>query len=252
MADFLDTNGLRLLWTKIKALVVGKADKVANAVSGNFAGLDSTGNLTDSGYSPSDFQVPSDVPRVIIPSVDGTMQNMTSDEIAALRMGDVIMNRSNSLSEQVPMYMGYIVERIFDTHIYCSHPGTDYIYTVLFTKYQNSWGYSTLYSVVLSSFARKISVATTQPQSGMRSNTIYNLGELTADTTFTLASATDNTIANVWEWTFSFGAITYNITWPSGITWAGDLQPTLVANRNYQIRVMNGIASCVWSSIPTP
>lgn len=36
--------------------VTGKADKVASATSGNFAGLDSNGNLTDSGKKASDFQ----------------------------------------------------------------------------------------------------------------------------------------------------------------------------------------------------
>lgn len=35
--------------------ISGKADKVSGATSGNFAGLDSTGNLTDSGYKPGDF-----------------------------------------------------------------------------------------------------------------------------------------------------------------------------------------------------
>lgn len=35
--------------------ISGKADKVSNATNGNLAGLDSTGNLTDSGKSPSDF-----------------------------------------------------------------------------------------------------------------------------------------------------------------------------------------------------
>ena len=34
----------------------GKADKVSGATSGNFAGLDSNGNLTDSGSKASDFQ----------------------------------------------------------------------------------------------------------------------------------------------------------------------------------------------------
>lgn len=33
----------------------GKADKVASAISGNFAGLDAEGNLTDSGKKASDF-----------------------------------------------------------------------------------------------------------------------------------------------------------------------------------------------------
>ncbi len=38
----------------------GKADKVASATSGNFAGLDSNGNLTDSGKSASDFDAAGD------------------------------------------------------------------------------------------------------------------------------------------------------------------------------------------------
>ena len=35
--------------------ITGKADKVANATNGNFAGLDANGNLTDSGKKASDF-----------------------------------------------------------------------------------------------------------------------------------------------------------------------------------------------------
>ena len=35
--------------------ISGKADKVSGATSGNFAGLDANGNLTDSGKKPSDF-----------------------------------------------------------------------------------------------------------------------------------------------------------------------------------------------------
>ena len=35
--------------------ITGKADKVSSATSGNFAGLDSNGNLTDSGSKASDF-----------------------------------------------------------------------------------------------------------------------------------------------------------------------------------------------------
>lgn len=36
--------------------ITGKADKVSSATNGNFAGLDSNGNLTDSGYKAADFQ----------------------------------------------------------------------------------------------------------------------------------------------------------------------------------------------------
>lgn len=40
----------------ISTLQSGKADKVSSATSGNFAGLDANGNLTDSGKKASDFQ----------------------------------------------------------------------------------------------------------------------------------------------------------------------------------------------------
>ena len=47
-------------WTQLTVVeampdVSGKADKVSGATSGNFAALDSTGNLTDSGHKHSDY-----------------------------------------------------------------------------------------------------------------------------------------------------------------------------------------------------
>ena len=39
----------------IKKTHTGKADKVSSATAGHFAGLDSSGNLTDSGKKPGDF-----------------------------------------------------------------------------------------------------------------------------------------------------------------------------------------------------
>lgn len=43
------------VYTAIDGAVSGKADKVSSATSGNFAGLDANGNLTDSGSKASDF-----------------------------------------------------------------------------------------------------------------------------------------------------------------------------------------------------
>lgn len=49
-------GGAIRLWTnQVVQDVSNKADKVVGATSGNFAGLDASGNLTDSGYSASDF-----------------------------------------------------------------------------------------------------------------------------------------------------------------------------------------------------
>lgn len=49
------SSTIQALWSKITTALGGKADKVTNATSGNFAGLDANGNLTDSGKKASDF-----------------------------------------------------------------------------------------------------------------------------------------------------------------------------------------------------
>lgn len=51
----LNKEGLSYLWTKIKSALSGKADKASNATNGNFASLDSNGNLVDSGHKHSDY-----------------------------------------------------------------------------------------------------------------------------------------------------------------------------------------------------
>lgn len=77
MTKFLDKTGLAYFWEKIKAIILGKADKVANATSGNLASLDSDGNLTDSGYSPSDLASQ----EVLICNYNGSTCDKTTQEI---------------------------------------------------------------------------------------------------------------------------------------------------------------------------
>jgi hypothetical protein len=50
-----DTASAAASGSALEAALDSKADKVANATSGNFAGLDANGNLTDSGKKASDF-----------------------------------------------------------------------------------------------------------------------------------------------------------------------------------------------------
>ena len=45
----------------VSSQIAGKADKVANAVNGDFAALDANGNLTDSGKKASDFGTAQDI-----------------------------------------------------------------------------------------------------------------------------------------------------------------------------------------------
>ena len=51
-----DDNGLYVPTPPVTD-ISGKADKVADATEGNFAGLDAEGNLTDSGSKAADFEV---------------------------------------------------------------------------------------------------------------------------------------------------------------------------------------------------
>ena len=88
-----------------------------------------------------------------------------------------------------------------------------------------------------------VPVENTQPSGGMAPNTVYNLGELAGDTTFTLAAATDNTIVNHYYWIFDTSSTVPSDPWPTGLTWVGGSAPTLAANKHYEISVINGVAA---------
>lgn len=52
---YLDNTGLASVWSKVKGIVTPKADKVSGATAGHLAGLNSSGNLTDSGLPASNI-----------------------------------------------------------------------------------------------------------------------------------------------------------------------------------------------------
>lgn len=99
--------------------------------------------------------------------------------------------------------------------------------------------------------ADKIPVASAIPQGGMLPNVLYLLGTISINTTFPLAAATDNTIVNVWTWTFETGATAPQITWPQDIIWNGGEPPVIVGNYHYEISVMDGVASFIEAPLPT-
>ena len=53
---YLDKTGLSYFWGKVKGIVSPKADKVSSPTSGHLAGLNSSGNITDSGISADDVK----------------------------------------------------------------------------------------------------------------------------------------------------------------------------------------------------
>ena len=78
--------------------ISGKADKVASATEGNFAGLDSNGNLVDSGSKASDFQAAGDYKTtqtaVSNPSADGNAAAFI-DSITQNANGEITVTKKN-------------------------------------------------------------------------------------------------------------------------------------------------------------
>ena len=58
-------NGTSVTVLKLHQDISEKADKVENAVSGNFASLDSSGNISDSGKSPSDYYTKEEIDTLL-------------------------------------------------------------------------------------------------------------------------------------------------------------------------------------------
>ena len=94
-------------------------------------------------------------------------------------------------------------------------------------------------------------VVTTQPAGGMRPNIFYNLGVLSDDTTFALATPEDNTIVNHYYWAFETGDTAPTITWPASIiAWNTGEAPDIDANYHYEISVLNGIGAYLAVELP--
>lgn len=82
--------------------ISGKADKVTNATNGNFAGLDSNGNLTDSGKKESDF-LPSNTP--IPDAVTANPQGTATGTLTKLGIGsDIYDIQGDGITKTITVY----------------------------------------------------------------------------------------------------------------------------------------------------
>lgn len=92
--------------------------------------------------------------------------------------------------------------------------------------------------------AGQIPIEITMPASGFLPNVMYNIGPVTANTTFLMQNPTNNTIVNHYYWTFDILQNTPTITWPSQIQyWAAGSAPGISQRTHYEISVINGIAT---------
>jgi len=91
----------------------------------------------------------------------------------------------------------------------------------------------------------KPTVASAQPAAGLKPGVLYRLGELEGNEEITLATPDDANVENEYKLTFDTGSTVPDITWPTGITWAGnclsDGAPAPHANKHYEVSIEDGI-----------
>ena len=241
--------------------ITGKADKVGSATNGNFAALDSNGNLIDSGHKHSDYltghqsvtdnnpslswgtkskvaTIGSTEINVTMPSNPNTDTqanwNETNSSSAAYiqnkptipSVPDISTSITTDANSDTKTASPKAVKTYVDNTI-PSVPVTDV--TV--------GGVSVLSSGTAVIPAIKTPVVTTQPNGGFLPNTVYDLGEINSTTTFSIASASDTSIVNIWHWSFITGSTAPTITWPSNITWFDGSAPTINVDCFYEINI---------------
>lgn len=99
-------------WNATTADISGKADKVTGAINGNFAALDSNGNLTDSGHKHSDYLTShQDLSNYVqknnttgLLKNDGTVDTNSYMKTVSGTTGNIIIKSSASGQVQVSSY----------------------------------------------------------------------------------------------------------------------------------------------------
>ena len=79
--------------------VSSKADKVAGATNGNFAGLDSNGNITDSGKKASDFEIGTNKVSAITSSNKSSTTNYTSNKAVVDYVDEIVGDIATLLAQ---------------------------------------------------------------------------------------------------------------------------------------------------------
>ena len=230
-----------------------KADKVTGATAGNFAGLDSNGNLTDSGSKASDFATAAQGAKADtayqLPSGGIPSSDMANAVQTSLGKADTAYQKpatgipSSDMSTAVQTSLG-----LADTAIQDVSGKMDKVPSATVSNIaQFASGGGVVDSGVNVFDLAVLAEDASTPPASMEPNTVYKYGTLAGNTTFpALATPTNNDIANVYCWTFATPATAPTITWPVAITdWAGGSAPTINASKKYEVSVMDGLATII-------
>ena len=247
-----DSRSVRLM-DSILDLQFNKADKVQNAVVGNLAGLDSNGNLTDSGYAPSNFALNTHVTSKIVVS---DIENIPTADLERLQGVDIVIELIDE-SEDEYIYRRYNEYTVtyrqddsqeYDDETYVSktlhltcikndrHITVEYYYDE-FDGWSLFGTTERLWYMGFEFFGNGGTV-------DIYENAVtYCTQVLTGNVTFNLKnySTGSNRIVGAKNYRFSFntGNVPPNITWPYQIEyWKGGSAPVLKPNTHYEISII--------------
>ena len=90
----------------------------------------------------------------------------------------------------------------------------------------------------------KPATQSSQPAGGMLPGILYKLGTLTGSVTISLASPSDASVANEYGFTFTAGSTAPTITWPAGVSWAGNCLdsngvPEITGGNSYEVSILD-------------
>lgn len=157
----LDNVGLTYFWGKIKSAF---ASKVPSATDGNLAGLDSSGNLTDSGKKASDFATASDVSaKYTKPSTGIPKTDLASAVQTSLGKADTALQSYTETDPTVPSWAKQSTKPSYDYSEIGNTPTIPTVPTNV-SAFTNDAGYITSSGVVT------IYSGNTTPSSSLGSN----------------------------------------------------------------------------------
>lgn len=265
-SDLANNWAMLVLWPndgQLADMFSVKADKVMDATAGDLAGIDSDGNLTDSGIAASDVATTedlagkqdtiSDLDTIRSGAAAGATAVQPSDLAAVATSGSYndLLNKPTIPAAQVNSDWNADsgVAQILNKPTIPDVSGkADKVVGATSGDVATLDGNGNLTDSGLSVFDFFVMVedASTPPAS-MSPNTVYQYGTLSGDTTFPpLATPTEPDIANVYCWTFTTPATAPTITWPVAITdWAGGSAPIINASMKYEVSVMDGVATII-------
>ena len=233
--------------------ISGKADKVANAVSGNFAGLDANGNLTDSGSKASDFLTQHQSLADYVQKTDYATDSTAG--LVKINMGGLRLIDNEGRISIYPAWSDLVkggVNEYFPIVPNSQHAAAFYGLAKAAgdsTQASSSNAVGTYTSAAKTAIQTMLGVETgvtyvenvsgSTPTITAAANTRYICGEVTS-LSFTPCGS------GVCDLIFTSGSTVTLLTVPNTVKWPGWFDPTaLEANTIYEINVLDGVYGVV-------